>query len=105
MADHNNQRQNGYARANMGYGNANAMYNNQYGGRGQSGGAYGMHHNSTDMATLAHSFQGMNLANQPFAAQHKNPMMPTTGGQFTGMPVASNVAYGAAGQYVYPNGY
>lgn len=105
MADHNNQRQNGYARANMGYGNANTMYNNQYGGRGQSGGAYGMHHNSTDMATLAHSFQGMNLASQSFAAQHKNPMMPTTGGQFTGMPVASNMAYGAAGQYVYPNGY
>jgi hypothetical protein len=88
MADHNNQRQNGYARANMGYGNSNTMYANQY-GRGQGGGAYGMHQNHSDMAALAHSFQGINLASQPFVAQNKNPMMP----------------YGATGQYVYPNGY
>jgi hypothetical protein len=104
MADHNNQRQNGYARANMGYGNSNTMYANQY-GRGQGGGAYGMHQNHSDMAALAHSFQGINLASQPFVAQNKNPMMSTAGGQYTGMQVAANMPYGATGQYVYPNGY
>jgi hypothetical protein len=105
MTDHNNQRQNGYSRANMGYGNANMGYGNQYGGRGQVGGAYGMHHSPSDMSALAHSFQGMNIANQPFAAQNKNTMMPATGGQFGGMPVAANMPYGVTGQYMYPNAY
>lgn len=105
MTDHKSQRQNGYARANMGYGNANNVYGNQYGGRAQGGAAYGMHHNQSDLAALAHSFQDMNLASQPFAAQSKNPMMSTTGGQFGGMPVPTSMPYGAAGQYVYPNGY
>jgi hypothetical protein len=105
MADHNNQRQNGYSRPNMGYGNANMGYGNQYGGRGQVGGAYGMHHSPSDMSALAHSFQGMNIASQPFAAQNKNAMMPNTGGQFGGMPVAANMPYGVTGQYMYPNAY
>ena len=105
MTEHNNQRQNGYPRANMGYGNANMGYGNQYGGRGQVGGAYGMHHSPSDMSALAHSFQGMNIANQPFAAQNKNTMMPNTGAQFGGMPVAASMPYGVTGQYMYPNAY
>lgn len=108
MSNHNNHRQNGYARANAGYGNANAMYGSQYGGRAQGGGGYGMHHNPSDMAAIAHTFQGINLAGQTFAAQNKNTMMPATGGQFGGMAVPTTMAsgmYGAASQYVYPNGY
>jgi hypothetical protein len=104
MSDHNNQRQNGYARPNMGYGNVNNMYANQYAGRGQGGGAYGMHQTHSDMSALAHSFQGINIAGQPFAAQTKNAMMPTTAGQFNGIPVAGTMQY-AAGQYMYPNSY
>ena len=64
-----------------------------------------MHHSPSDMSALAHSFQGMNIASQPFAAQNKNPMMQTTGGQFGGMPVATTMPYGATGQYMYPNAY
>lgn len=108
MADHTNQRQSGYNRPNTGYGNPNAVYGNQYGGRAQGGGAYGMHHNPTDMSVLAHSFQGMNLAGQPFAAHNKNAMMPANGTQFSGMPVPTTMAsgmYGGGAQYVYPNGY
>lgn len=105
MTDHNNQRQNGYSRANMGYGNANMGYGNQYGGRGQVGGAYGMHPNPSDMSALAHSFQGMNISNQTFAAQNKPAMMPTTGGQFGAMPVAATMPYGVTGPYMYPNAY
>lgn len=108
MAGHNNQRQGGYARANTGYGNSNAIYGTQYGGRSQGGGAYGMHHHPSDMAALAHTFQGINLASQPFAAQNKNAMIPATGGQYAGLPVPTTMAsgmYGTAGQYVYPNGY
>ena len=95
---------NNYFRPNNSYGN---MYNNQYGARGQAYG--GMHTNQpADLAALAHSFQGMNMQNQSFAAQAKNAMMSTSAGNYGGLSVAAGMPsalYGGAGQYVYPNQY
>lgn len=106
-----NQRQNAaYNRVNMGY-NANSnnsMYGSQYGGRVQTGGSYGMHHNQPDLAALAHSFQGMNLQNPTFAAQAKNAMVSTASGQFGGLPVSTTMPtalYGSTAQYGYPTAY
>lgn len=97
---------NNYGRPNNCYGTGNSMYNNQYGSRGQSYG--GMHSNPTDLAALAHSFQGMNMQNQSFAAQAKNAMMSTGAGTYGGLSVAPampTALYGATGQYVFPNNY
>ena len=97
----------GYNRANTGYGNN--MYGHQYAARGQAAQAYGMHNPVADMAALAHNFQGMNVANQSFAAQAKNAVMSTSGGAYGGLPsVASSIPpalYGAPGQYMFPNNY
>jgi hypothetical protein len=98
---------NAYTRGGNGYHNGN-MYNNNYGGRGQVYG--GMHHSNQnpDMAALAHSFQGMNLQNQTFAAQAKNAaMMGPAANGYGGLPVTTmpSALYGATGQYVFPNTY
>lgn len=99
----------GYNRSNTGYGTANNMYAGQYGSGGHSGQTYGMHNPTADLAALAHSFQGMNLQNHSFAAQAKNAMMSTTGGNYGGLTMASatmpSSLYGAPGQYVFPNNY
>lgn len=109
ITDSGNQRQNvPYNPRNMGYGNSN-MYGNQYNSRVQTGQGYGMHHASTpDLAALAHSFQGMNMQNQTFAAQAKTAMMSNAGTQYGGLPVATTMPstmYGGAGHYIYPNQY
>lgn len=108
MTDNNQQRQGGYHRAHTGFGSGSNMYHNQYNGRAQTSGAYGMHHTPSDMAALAHSFQGMNMGTQPYAAPSKTNMMSNHGSQYGNIPVAANMAsgmYGAGGQYVYPNAY
>lgn len=94
---------NAYPRQNNGYGTA--MYSNQYPARGQAYG--GMQTQPADLAALAHSFQGMNMQNQSFAAQAKNAMMSTGAGGFNGLSVASGMPamYGAAGPYVFPGNY
>ncbi|KAF2771424.1 hypothetical protein EJ03DRAFT_268697 [Teratosphaeria nubilosa] len=80
------------------------MYNNGYGSRGQVYG--GMHQNpQNDLAALAHSFQGMNMQNQSFAAQAKNSMMPNAPGNYGNMAAMPSALYGATGQYVFPNNY
>lgn len=107
VTDVNTQRQNGYNRANAGYNNGSNMYGNQYGGRTQAGAAYGMPHHNPDLTALAHSFQGMNMNAQPFAASAKN-MIPASNAQYGAMPVAATMAsgmYGAANSFVYPNAY
>jgi len=85
------------------------MYGNHHGSRVQPGHAYGMHNgNNTDLSALAHSFQGMNMQNQSFAAQAKNAMMTTSAGNYGGLPVAATMpsaVYGATGQYMFPNNY
>lgn len=96
-----------YKRGNGAYGASNKMYGRQYDSHAPTGHAYGMpHHSNADISALAHSFQGMNMQNQTFAAQAKNAMM-STGNSYNGMSVASTVPsmYGTAGQYVYTNGY
>lgn len=70
---------------------------NPYGTRNmamnKSGQAYGMP-SKPDMASLAHSFQGMNFQNQPFATQAKNAF---------GLPSAqAALQYNHTGQYIYP---
>ena len=106
MADPKNA---GYNRANNGYGQGTNMYTNNYGSRGHTGQNYGMHHNpAADVAALTHTFQGMNLHNQPFAAQAKNAMMSTAAGNYGGLSVATTMPssiYGGTGQYVFPNNY
>lgn len=106
MADNKNT---GYNRSNNAYGTGNTMYGNQYGPRGQMGQGYGMHHNpAADLAALTHTFQGMNMQNQTFAAQAKNAMMSTAPGGYGGLSVATSMPpnmYGATGQYVFPNNY
>lgn len=104
ITDHKN---NGYNKANTSYGTGYNMYNGQYGNRGVTGHGYGMHTNTTaDMTALAHSFQGMNMQNQSFAAQAKNGMMSNAAGAYGGLPMPSAMSsalYGNAGQYVFPN--
>lgn len=105
MADPKN---NGYNRMNTNYGTSGNMYANQYGPRGQAGQGYGMHNPAVDMAALAHSFQGMSLQNPSFAAQAKNAVMSSTGGNYGGLTVAPQMPpalYGATGQYMYPGNY
>jgi hypothetical protein len=104
VTDTQNQRQTGYHRA-----PAFNMYNsNQYAGRNQAGGAYGMNHNASDLAALAHGFQGMNIGAQPYAAPNKHQMMAANNGHYNGLPTANTMGsgmYGSNGQFVYPNGY
>ena len=98
----------GYNRTNTGYGQGTNMYANQYSSRGHAGQGYGMHNPAADIEALTHGFQGMNLQNQPFAAQAKNAMMSTAAGNYGGLPVATTMPssiYGATGQYVFPNNY
>lgn len=107
MAAMTDPKNNTYSRGGNGYGN-NGMYgNNQYTSRSQMYG--GMHQNpTTDLAALAHSFQGMNLGSQPFAAQAKNAMMSTTAGNYGGLSVGMTppaAFYTAAGQCMFPNNY
>ncbi|KAK3709466.1 hypothetical protein LTR37_010839 [Vermiconidia calcicola] len=109
MASMDNAKNNGYKRANNGYGANDNMYANQYGSRGQVAQSYGMNHNpAADLAALAHGFQGMNLQNQSFAAQAKNAMMSTAHGSYGGLSVATAMPssmYGTSGQYTFPNNY
>ena len=111
MSDHKNS---GYARSNNGFAaSGNNMYAGQYGPRGQTSQAYGMHphhhHHAADMAALVHGFQGINMQNQQsFAAQAKNAaMMSATANNYGGVGVASTMPnmYGAHSQYVFPNQY
>lgn len=108
MASMDSKNVSNYARQNNGYntGSNATMYANQqqYISRGQQGQGYGMQA-SDPMATLAHGFQGMNMANQSFAAQAKNVMAANNYG---GLSVATSMPgqmYGASGQYVYPGSY
>lgn len=81
-----------YGRPNNSYGAANNLKYN----RGQAYG--GMHTNpNPDFAALAHSFQGMNMQPQSFAAQAKNAMMPANAGNYGGLPMPS--------AYAFPNNY
>ena len=100
---------NTYPRANNGYAANPGMYSNMYGSRGHAGQNYGMHPNSAaDMAALTHGFQGMNLANQQYAAQAKNAMMSTAAGNYAGLSVSTAMPtsmYAAMGQYAYPSAY
>ena len=114
MASMTDNKDTGYAQTNGGYRTArgydvgNNMYSNQHAARGQPGQGYGMHNPQVDLAALAHSFQGMNMQNQSFAAQAKNAMMPNAVNNYGGLTTAapmSNAVYGAAGQYMFNNGY
>lgn len=104
MADSKNT---GYNRNNpTGYGVGSNMYGTQYGTRGQTGQGYGMHQNTNvDLAALAHSFQGLNMPGQPYAAPLKSTAMSTTS-SYGGVSVGNMPSmYGATNQYMYPNGY
>lgn len=104
------QKNSNYNRQATGYNAGSNMYGNQqYSTRGQQGQNYGMHHSpsSDPMAALAHSFQGINMSNNSFAAQAKNAMMSNQTGNYGGLPVATSMPgsmYGG-GQYVFPNNY
>lgn len=101
---------NGYNRVPPAYGNAlpknNNVYSSQYGARGQVGQQYGMQ-NPADLATLAHSFQGMNLHNQSFATQAKNAVMSNAAGTYPSYPVAGSMpnSFYGPGPYAYPTNY
>ena len=108
MATVSDTKNNNYARPNNGYAPNPGMYSN-YGARGQAGQNYGMQQNSVvDMNALAHGFQGMNIATQPYATQAKNAMMSTTAGNYAGLSVSAAMPssmYANMGQYGYPGAY
>lgn len=106
MTDTNSQRQNMYTKPNTGFGNFNNnVYNQHYNPRVPIGQTYGMQHTpGSDLAALAHSFQGMNMQSTTFAAQAKNAMMSTAAPHYGGLSMSANMPANIYnnGQYMFP---
>jgi hypothetical protein len=71
---------------------------------GKAGQGYGMLPNS-DVTSIAHSFQGMNIQNPTFATQSKNTTMSTTANAYGPLSSQATIPYNPTASYLYANAY